>query len=49
MKEKLEIVYLKANDQKSKRTIMPSFVGGMDYNGKPFLGIKAFCLKRQED
>ena len=45
----LEIVYLKARDEKSKRVIRPMEVGDMEYNGKIFLGIKAFCESRKEE
>ncbi len=47
--KKLKIVYLKAKDEKSKRIISPSYVGELDYNGIPFLGVEAFCHKRGED
>jgi hypothetical protein len=46
--EKLEIIYLKADDTKSHREIKPSFVGQMEYLDKPFLGIEAYCFKRKE-
>jgi len=42
----LEIVYLKAKDEKSRRKIRPLFVGGMEYNGHPFTGLEAVCLLR---
>ncbi|MCK5490476.1 MAG: WYL domain-containing protein [Candidatus Pacebacteria bacterium] len=45
---KLKIVYLKANDEKSKRTIEPNYIGDLEYNGKTFLGMKAICLTRGE-
>lgn len=48
-KAKLNIVYLKANDIKSKRIIQPKRVGQMEYLNKPFLGMKALCLARGED
>ncbi|MCP4049822.1 MAG: ATP-binding domain-containing protein [bacterium] len=48
-KKEMEIIYLKANDQKSKHSILPNFIGDLDYNGKPFFGLKAFCLKKKED
>ncbi|HPK52948.1 MAG TPA: AAA family ATPase [Smithellaceae bacterium] len=44
----LEIVYLKAKDEKSRRIIRPLSIGAMEYNGHPFLGLTAFCLNRQE-
>jgi ATP-dependent exoDNAse (exonuclease V) alpha subunit len=48
-KELLEIVYLKPSDEKTTRIIRPEAVGEMDYQGKKYLGMKAFCLKRNED
>lgn len=47
-KKDLEIVYLKAKDEKSRRTIRPVAVADMEYNGHPFLGLSAFCLERRE-
>lgn len=47
--EQLEIIYLKANDTKSRRIIMPIFIGQLEYAGKPFLGIEAYCLKKNEN
>ncbi|MDD5095667.1 MAG: AAA family ATPase [Dehalococcoidia bacterium] len=48
-KTALHIVYLKPNDVKSKRIIRPETVGEMEYGGKKFLGMRAFCLKRNEE
>ncbi len=50
-KEKIPvaITYLKAQDVKSKRTILVKKVGQEEYLGKPFLGVRAFCLTRQEE
>lgn len=45
----LEIVYLKTKDEKSRRIVNPISVGNMEYNGKSFVGLKAFCNKRQEE
>jgi ATP-dependent exoDNAse (exonuclease V) alpha subunit len=45
----LDIVYLKPSDEKSRRTILPNSVGEMSYQGKSYLGMRAFCLKRNED
>lgn len=44
----LEIVYLKAKDEKSRRVIMPLVVGDMEYKGYPFLGLEALCMTRRE-
>jgi ATP-dependent DNA helicase PIF1 len=48
-KKLLEIIYLKPSDEKTTRIIRPEVVGEMEYQGKKYLGIKAFCLKRNED
>ncbi|HAV10832.1 MAG TPA: AAA family ATPase [Dehalococcoidia bacterium] len=45
----LRIVYLKPNDEKSKRVIEPRHVGEMEYNGVKYIGIRAFCHTRKED
>jgi len=47
-KRHLEIVYLKAKDEKSRRVIRPLMVGDMEYNGYPFLGLEALCMTRRE-
>ncbi|MBI5152812.1 AAA family ATPase [Candidatus Peregrinibacteria bacterium] len=46
--EAIEITYLKTNDTKSHRKIEPRYVGDMEYLGKTFLGIEAYCLKRKD-
>ncbi|MDD5669786.1 MAG: AAA family ATPase [Candidatus Omnitrophica bacterium] len=45
----LEIVYLKANDEKSRRIIKPFSVGERKYDGVQFVGVEAHCLKRGEN
>jgi len=45
----VHIVYLKPNDEESTRTIIPRGVGEMEYLGKKYMGVRAFCLMRQED
>jgi ATP-dependent DNA helicase PIF1 len=45
----LEITYLKPNDEKSRRVIRPEMVGEMEYQGRNYLGVLAFCLKRNEE
>ncbi|MDR2540248.1 MAG: WYL domain-containing protein [Candidatus Peribacteria bacterium] len=47
-KQNLEIVYLRSEDQKSKRIITPKKVGTMEYQGKEFEGLEAFCHSMQE-
>ena len=48
-KSKLEIVYLKTNDTKTKRIIFPIKVGKMEYQGKEYLGVEAYCHLREDD
>ncbi|WP_286975351.1 AAA family ATPase [Acetomicrobium sp. UBA5826] len=43
----LEIVYLKPNNEKSKRIITPFEVGEMEYKEKKYIGVRAFCNSRQ--
>jgi len=45
----LEIVYLKPDDEKSTRVIVPRASGEMEFKGKTYLGVRAFCLMRGED
>jgi ATP-dependent DNA helicase PIF1 len=45
----LQIVYLKPNDEKSKRIIEPAFVGEMEFNGVKYLGVEAFCRTRNKE
>jgi ATP-dependent exoDNAse (exonuclease V) alpha subunit len=44
----IDIVYLKAKDEKTKRTILPLLVSDMEYSGRPFLGLEAYCRMRGE-
>ena len=50
MKEKqdLEIVYLKPDDTKSRRRIRPESIEMMEYKGKRFEGLRAYCHERQD-
>jgi hypothetical protein len=45
----LEIVYLKPRDEKTKRVVRPEAVGEMEYRDKKYLGMRAFCLTRNEE
>lgn len=47
-KKNIEILYLKGQDEKSRRTLRPLFMGEMEYKGYPYLGLEAFCLERKE-
>jgi len=44
----LEITYLTATDEKSRRTVRPLSVGDRKYNTVTFKGLEAHCLKRGE-
>lgn len=48
-RKKLEIVYLKASDEKSRRIIAPSYVGEMTYSGKKYVGVSGFDSALQEE
>ena len=43
----LESTYLKPDDTKTKRRIRPETIEMMEYMGKEFEGVSAFCYKRQ--
>lgn len=45
----LEVVYLKADDTKSHRRLKPIRVGKMEYLGKTFSGLEAYCFTRKEN
>ncbi|MEK6792403.1 MAG: WYL domain-containing protein, partial [Nanoarchaeota archaeon] len=45
----LNMTYLKSNDIKSKRMIAPKKVGEMEYMGKYYTGVEAYCFKRKDD
>jgi predicted DNA-binding transcriptional regulator YafY len=47
-KQTIEIVYLKAKDEKSKRLIRPLLIKEMEYSGHTFLGLAAYCLDRRQ-
>jgi len=45
----IEILYLKGQDEKSRRLIRPLRMAEMEYKGYPYLGLDAFCVSRQEN
>lgn len=45
----LEITYLKSKDEKTRRVVQPHIVSKMEYNGKHFMGMKAYCQERGND
>ena len=45
----LDILYLKPDDTKSHRTIKPVSVEEMEYRGKTFEGLRAYCCLRKEE
>jgi len=44
----LEIVYLKPDDTKTRRRVRPESVEQMEYRGRTFEGLRAYCHKRGE-
>jgi predicted DNA-binding transcriptional regulator YafY len=48
-KSNLSVVYLKSNDQKSKRVTAPKRAGTTEYMQKSYLGVEGYCFKRQDD
>jgi hypothetical protein len=47
-KGSIEIVYLKANDEKSRRVVTPSRMGNFEYLGREYLGVECFDSRRKE-
>jgi ATP-dependent DNA helicase PIF1 len=47
-KRDLEMIYLKPDDTKSRRRIRPEAIEQMEYRGKRFEGLRAFCYERQD-
>jgi hypothetical protein len=45
----LQITYLKPDDKKSQRTIRPLSIEEMEYKGKVFEGMRAYCYLRNTD
>ncbi len=48
-RKRLEIVYLKASDDKTCRVIRPLKMGRMEFQGRQFEGITAYCENRKEN
>ncbi len=46
---RVRMTYLKGNDEKSEREVTPVSIGKMEYKGTAFVGMRAFCDKRQEE
>ncbi len=44
----LSIVYLKPDDTKSRRRIRPESIEMMEYGGKRFEGLQAYCYERED-
>ena len=45
----IKITYLKAKNVKSERILKPILVGELEYAGKTYLGLEAFCLMRKSE
>lgn len=48
-KRVLSMTYLKGSDVKSRRRVQPRRVGEMEYMGKNYIGMEAYCLERGDD
>ncbi|MBI4163025.1 MAG: AAA family ATPase [Candidatus Aenigmarchaeota archaeon] len=48
-KSKLDIVYLKSSDEKSRRIILPRRIGEMEFMGKQYMGVEGYCFSRKDD
>ncbi len=45
----LEILYLKPDDTKSRRTVRPLSIELMEFKGKSFEGLRAYCCLRKSE
>lgn len=45
----IKITYLKAEDENSQRVIKPLTIGEMEFKGRSFLGITAYCHSRKQE
>jgi len=45
----LEILYLKPDDTKSRRTVQPISIEEMEFKGKRFEGLRAYCSLRKSE
>ena len=45
----LMMTYLKPDDTKSRRKIKPLCVEEMEYRGRSFIGLRAYCMERQAE
>jgi ATP-dependent DNA helicase PIF1 len=45
----VDIVYQKASDETSFCTVVPKYIGEMEYMGKTYLGMEAFDVMKEED
>lgn len=48
-KKLLDIIYLKPDDSKSRRRVQPLSLGTMEYRGRIFEALVAYCFLRQEE
>jgi len=46
--QKINILYLKSDDSKSQRVLVPHLIGEMEFMGKTYTGLEAYCELRQE-
>lgn len=45
----LDVVYLKTDDTRTRRTLIPRAIGEMEYRNKKYLGMEAYCMLRREE
>ena len=45
----LDVVYLKTDDTRTQRTLIPRAIGEMEYRNKKYLGMEAYCMLRREE
>ena len=48
-KKHISLVYLKPSDEKSRRDIIPSYVGELRYNDTVYQGVRGHCLIRNAE
>jgi ATP-dependent exoDNAse (exonuclease V) alpha subunit len=48
-KKEIEVTYLKSNNESSKRVLRPIKIDEMEFMGREFLALLAYCYKRKEE
>ncbi|PIY93246.1 MAG: AAA family ATPase [Candidatus Magasanikbacteria bacterium CG_4_10_14_0_8_um_filter_32_14] len=47
--KKIAIIYLKSDDSKSRRILVPYVIGEMEFRGKKYIGLEAYCEMRKDN